>query len=345
MKIRRLNGLLAWLATLAVAPAAPAMPAGQDQPGASTHAVSDAALEAQVTAYAAWLNRANAVHLGAQGRLMALGPAIQQINASGATAAEKTRQLRALLQEILAALDAAGAEFESLDTPDFAALDLADLQPAALKRQMLQLNRDYRGLIADLLRAADIGPGNPEALNAALQRLSASIASIYESQILLARAAVAASLPDSSEHAINSMEVINLRAMYRLFRGYSPSRPAVDQALPADLTAFADELERHIGNGETRLEAELSDLERERAGEGGASASLLRRSIAAISLSREYFPIARRLLAHLRALSRSTRGQVLTRPVIAEAVIPFRQFRMAIDEVAMRQNQVLANAP
>ncbi len=344
---KRVGMLLVLLAIFSATPAA-AAPASQDQPAAQVPADPDAAAEEEVTAFVVWLNRANTIQMRSQALIMGLGPAVQQINASGGAAAERTGRIRAVLQQALTEAEAAGAAFEALDTPDFPWIDLPEeLRPVALKRQMLQLNRDQRRLIGDILRTLDVDSSNPVASRAAMQSLFRNIASIYESQILLARATVESAPQDSSERAINSVEVAALRGMYRIFRAYSPFDSVVDRGLPADLSALADEVDAQIRIGETRLAAELADMEgvlADQNGEGGRPA-LVRRAIAAISIGRDYFPPARRLAAHFRALAQSLRGQALMADSLAHVVGPLRQFRTDMDAVAMRQNQAMAAAP
>lgn len=344
---RRRGALILLLAIFSATPAA-AAPASQEPPGGQVQADADAAVEMQLTAFANWLNRANAIQMRSQGLLMGLGPTLRQINASDASASERDGSMRALLQQALTATESVGVEFEALDTPAFPEIDLPEeLRPVALKRQMLELNRSYRSLIADLLRAVDVGMSNPAAFATAVQGLFRNVAAIYDSQILLARATMESAPQDSSERAIHALEVASLRGMYRLFRAYSPFDPAVDEGLPADLDALAREVDAQVRNGETRLAAELAEMEGELAAENAESsrAALLRRAIATISIGRDYLPPARRLAAHFRALAQSLRGQVLTEAALARVFPPFRQFRTDMDAVAMRQNQAMATAP
>jgi hypothetical protein len=339
--------LLLLLAFIGLSPAA-ARQASAGQSDVAAQAGTEAAAEAEVAAFAAWLNRANAIQLRSQAQIMGLGPAVQQINASGAPAAERVRRIRAILQQALTAIEAMRAEFEALDAPDFPGIDLPpELRPAALKRQMLQLNRDHRSLIAELLRAVEAGAANPGAFPTAVQGLFRSIAAIYDSQILFARATMESAPRDSAERAIYSFEVAYLRGMYRVFRAYSPFNPVVDRALPADLIALADEVDTQIRDGEAHLAAELAAMERELAGEAAQArrAPLLRHAIATMSISRDYFPVARRLAAHFRELAQSLRGQALTEGVLSRVVVPMRQFRVDMDAVSIRQNQALAAAP
>ncbi len=299
-------------------------------------------------AFGAWVNRANAVQLRSQGAMMGLGPAIQQINASGAAPTERLSRMRTVLQQALAVVEASGAQFEELDTPEFPLLDLSeDLRPLALKRQMLVLNHSQRGLLVDILHAFEVGMANPATFRESVQSLFRNIAAIYDSQILLARARMESAPRDSSERAILSFELSLLRGMYRLLRAYSPFDRVVDRGLPADVAALADDIDAQIQNGETRLAAELAALEGELAGGDidNGRAALLRRTIAVISITRDYFPAARRLSAHFRALSQSLRGQVLTEALLSQVVGPLRQFRFDMDAVTTRQNQVLAATP
>jgi hypothetical protein len=335
------------LAALAASPAV-AAPASQTQPGARAEPDPAAAIETELVAFGAWINRANAIQQRSQGLVMGLGPAVQQINASGAPAGERMARIRTALQQALSAADASAAEFEALDTPAFPGIDLPDeLRPAALKQRMLELTRSQRSLIADLLRALDTSVADPAAFRSAVEGLFRSITAIYDSQILLARATMESAPRDSSERAIHSFEVALLRGMYRLFRAYSPFEPAIDRTLSADLAALAGEIDGQIRSGEVFLTAELAEVESELADGDveGSEAALLRRAIAAISISRDYFEPARRLSAHFRALSQSLRGQILTEATLASVVAPLRQFRVDMDAVAMRQNQIIAATP
>lgn len=268
------------LAAFAATPAV-ATPTRPEQPAASTaDADTNAALEAQVTAFGAWLNRANAIQLRSQGTMMSLGPAIQEINASGALPRERLSRMRTVLREGLAIVEAVGAEYEGLDTPDFPMLELPEeLRPSALKRQMQVLNRSQRGLLADLLHALDVGVTNPATLRSSIQSLFRSIAAIYDSQILFARAIMESAPRESSERTVHSIELYLLRGMYRLFQAYSPFDRVVDQQLPADLAALADDVDAQIRNGETFLAEELADLEEQRAAADAddSRAALIRR--------------------------------------------------------------------
>lgn len=64
-----------------------------------------------------------------------------------------------------------------------------------------------------------------------------------------------------------------------------------------------------------------------------------------ISITRDYFPVARRLSAHFRSLSQSLRGQALTEEALSRVIAPFRQVRIDMDAVTVRQNQMLAATP
>jgi hypothetical protein len=341
-KRRRLTLLL--LALLASPQVVATAFAGQS--GGGTQANPDAEVGAQLIAYAEWLNRANQVQLRSTGQIMSLGPAMQQINASGASDAVTRPRLRALLEGSLAEIRAARTDLDALDTPDFPALQLPqELSAAGMKQQMLHLNQNYIDLLNPLLRLTQAGPTNASELRSTMQGLLSQVGSIYDSQILFARATMETAPHNSSDRMIHGFEVSNLRAMKRVVDALSPFNPRVDPGLSTDLVAVAGELEVQIRNAETWLTAELADMERELASATSESRrALVRRAIAISLMSRDYFPVARRLAVHIRNSAASVRGRIITQTVAATIFQPFRQFRIDIDAVAIRQNQAAAGS-
>lgn len=310
------------------------------QPPESEAQVSVAAIDAEMRAYGEWMTRILALQAPVQNQLTALGPAWQSAQAEGITPRQLAERVRPSVARALAVIDAAISALDALERPEFASLDLPeDVRPAAIVRQLQAVNRQLRSAIDAFNPLLDALQNNDmAAVEASGTRLLASLGLVLESQVVLARASQAATPRDDPSWALGNFELIFFRTGARLFAAWRPFEPPrVDEALPADMIALADELEANAERGAQRLDAELETFAAELAdaqGRGDAShVMVLRRAIAAFTVTRGYFPLSRELGAILRAEAALVRGQ----PVTQESTVRFfgrlRPIRERMEEI------------
>lgn len=344
--MRRLRTVLLLIAACFAWPAVavPTLPPESEAP------VTTAAIDAEMQAYGEWMARLLAMQAPVQEQLMALGPAWQSAQAGGTTLRQLVERVRPTIARTLAVIDAAITEIEALERPEFVSLDLPeDVRPAAIAREILAVNRQIRTAIDGFTPLLDaIQNEDRAAVEASGTRLLAGFGLVFESQVVLARASQAATPRDDPSWALGNFELLFFRTGARLFAAWKPFEPPrVDEALPADMIALADELEANAERGAQRLDAELESYVAELADaqERGdaSSAMVLRRSIAAFTVTRGYFPLSRELAAILRAEAALVRGQ----PATQESTIRFfgrlRPIRVRMDEIGRQAVAAMAD--
>lgn len=334
--MRRLQTVLLLIAACFAWPAAavPTLPPESEAPATS------AAIDADMLAYGEWMARILAMQTPVQDQLAALGPAWRTAQADGATLRQLVERVRPTVARMLAVIDAANREIEALEPPEFVALDLPeDVRPAAIAREILAVNRQIRTAMEAFTPMLDaIQNEDMAAMQASGTRLLASFGLIFESQIVFARATQAAAPRDDPAWALGNFKLLYLRTGARLFAAWKPFQPPrVDEALPGDMMALADELEVNAEQGAQRLDAELETSAAELAeaqGRGDADqVMVLRRSITTFTVARGYFPLSREMAAILRAEAVLVRGQPVTQESTVRVFGRLRPIRVRMDEI------------
>lgn len=309
-----------------------------------------AAIEAEMTAYGAWLGRVQEIEAPLQRELAGLSASYRQGTADGERAAAAD-QFRATINRILALADSTNALLEALDQPEVSALELPeDISPAAIVRDMAQLNRRIRDLIDGFNPLIDARlRGDSAALEAAANQLFAGLGQLFDSQILLARASLAATPHEDASWEVANFDLLFLRAGARIVAAFQPrSRARVDAALTGDLLALAEEIDANSRRGETRVEAELADLaatiaDAEADGDTG-SVAILRRVAAMFSELRGYFPLSRELAALLRAEAPAYRARALAQADFTRIFAQIQTIRNRMEAIGTRAAAIMAGA-
>ncbi len=334
------------LAALAATPAASA-PTTPARPSADIPRDPVAVLDVEMRRYGQWLTRVMEIEGRVQQQLMGLQPAWRQ--AMDSPRAEGMRLMRAYIGNALAVIDAADTEIVATTAPEVPNLDLEeDLLPAAIVPQVRRLNRDIRAVVAGYLPLLDTF-SRPEGTEVAAQNLIGNLRLVFESQLVLLRAAQTTTPREDADWEITGFQISFLRAAERIFRAFDPMRPRLDTALPADLLAIADELDTAVRRADEKLAESIARLdnlvaEAERMADI-SSAAVLRRSRAVIAIGQDNLPLARQLSVSLRRGAAAMRGRPVTSELLIEIFAPLRTIRVGFDEVALRQSRALAENP
>lgn len=247
-------------------------------------------------------------------------------------------QTRGSIAESRRALDA-------LPTPAFDALDLpADLQTPTIKRQMAETLDQMDAMVAGFPPLLDAMLTNDEAAGrAAAVNLFRSAAVLYDNQRLFARAALATSEPDTSDYHAARFEVLFFEAggrmidtASRLIDGRS------DTALASDLLRFAEEIDRIAEEATVTARTAKQQAENDAAGAGGQAVPLIERARRIEALSIENIGIWRRYSAALRTGGTQLQTGQLTFGRLQSVIQIITPTRIALDDVALRQAEILA---
>jgi hypothetical protein len=334
------------LAALAASPAV-AAPTTPERPSANIARDPIAALDSEMSLYGQWLARVMAVEQRVQQQLIGLQPVWQQ--GMNLPPGEGIPRLRAYIRNALAAIDAADAEVATIAGPALPHFELPeDLRPPAIIRQVRQLNRDIRAVVAGYLPLID-SFSHPQQTEAAARNLVGSLRLVFVSQLVMARAAQTATPRDQAEWEIAGFQISFLRAAERIFSAFDPMQNRIDASLPADLMAIADELDAAVARAREKLTDSLGTLDRlvteaERLAEI-SSVAVLRRARTVIALGRDSLPLASQLAASLREGAAIARGRQITPELLIRIFAPLRAIRTGFNEIAMRQSRAMAESP
>lgn len=259
-------------------------------------------------------------------------------------------RFRPVIARTLAVIAEANSAYRSLQAPDMAPLDLPeDIRPAEIVRQMIRTNdqaasvvEGYHPLLDAMIR------NDAAAAGVAANRLIGGVRLLLESQILLTRAAMATTPREESSWEMQNVEVIFYRSAVRTLAAWPQNgTPQADPTLASDLRTMADELERTAEEGTAKLEREMADssaqireLEREN---DAARASILRRTMAALSVDREIFAAARDLAVVLRRGAASI-GPAITLADLTRLFSHAQPFRARFDDIIRREAAAVAGS-
>lgn len=341
MRVRTRLLTLGAAALLAVpSSAVPAPPAGGAPP-------SVAALDEAMAAYGRWMLQVMEAEAPLQQAFAALGPGFQEARSAGGSQTLAER-MRPLIARTLATADAVNARIAAIETPGFPSLDLPpEVRPAAILREMLSVNREIRGVVAGL--GALLDANDPEAVQTATVRLMASLRLLFESQILLRRATLAATPRDESSWNLANFDLLYLRVAARIFDAWHPfAPPRVAPELAGDMRALGAELEANAREGEQRIDAELAEyrtwLTAATDGHDPSQASMARRLTAVAQRTRDYIGLSRDVAAIIREAEAE-----FGRPVGQDQVVGFlrrlQPIRARIESIARQIAAATAAAP
>ncbi|MGQ0660508.1 hypothetical protein [Sphingosinicella sp.] len=259
-----------------------------------------------------------------------------------------SERFRPVIARALAVIAEANSAFRSLQAPDLAPLDLPeDIRPAELVRQMIRTNEQAANVIEGYQPLLDAMIRNDAAAaGVAANGLISGVRLLLESQILLTRAAMATTPREESSWEMQNVELVFYRSAVRTLSAWPRSGGSpTDPTLASDLRAMADELERTAEEGTAKLEREMADFsaqipELER-GNDAASASILRRTMAALSVDREIFVVARDLAAVLRRGADSI-GPTISLADLTRLFSHAQTFRARFDDIIRREAAAVA---
>jgi hypothetical protein len=342
-----LKGALLAIAVVGVPPAA-ADPVTPDRPGNELVRDPVETADSEAAAFGRWLQQVTVIEAPIQQQMLGLRGAFAEAQAAGGSAETQAGRLRAYVERALTVVDAADAEMAAVELPRLAVLELpADVRPAALVIQIRRLNRDIRAMFASFLPL--IGATSQREAEAAAAGAISSLQLVFESQIVLMRAHQAVTPREYLDWELISFELGYLRAGLRVFEGYRPFEPQVDERLPADLSAIADELDANLQSARAKYAAELAEQEEALAEAtrqaDQASVTLLRRSGNVFRISQDYFPLIERLSVHLRSSVSLVRGRPMTEDLLSRVFAPMREIRQGLDDIGRRQARALADTP
>lgn len=340
----RLRAMLTALALACAAPAA-AVPdtSGREaaQPGGTV-----AQFDREMTGYGEWLVRLNEIQAAVQQRLIALNAHWQAAGTSRDFDSESA-SLRGALVEMQAEIDRADAALAALPTPEFPALELdSTLRPADMvqevRRYMAQLRTVVAGFspLLDAVRARD-----PRALDRAMDQLMANARLLVRSQVLMARAAQAATRREESAWDALEVQILIFQSAERIAAAWPGLEGRRDAGLTSDLIRLAEALERSAARGTARADTEVRAMRDElAAAEQGDRdlASIARRAVATHEVMREVFPIGRDLAAVLRSHAPAFRGGVVPLDRLVGLLRAIQPLRLRLDELVTREGAALA---
>lgn len=350
----RVSFLLAGLLASAV-PAAPAAAAEVSAPATqkpgSAEEVDNAAIQADLAAYGAWLNQAIATSTKLQQDLMGFGGRWQAAFARGISAAA-VAEMRPVLAELIAETDRSYAALEALPLPVIRVLPLEeDLQPETLTRDLKAINRQVRALIESYDPVLDAMLRND--VQAALRAMNGTIGGVrllYQNQATIARASLAVTPRDESTWNLTNVGLLFFRSGARVLASWPGERPErIDRSLAPDLRALADELEATSAEGERRLlgelqtaRAELAEAERDRDAD---LAGVLRTGIRVGEIDVEVYAQGRRLAAVLRTGATQLQDGRVTPENLSRLFSAIVPIKVRLDEIALEESAALAGQP
>jgi hypothetical protein len=317
---------------------------------ATAEEVSAEALSAEMVAYGQWLTRADQIQAPLMTALQAMQPRWQ--------AAMATRDRRAAIAafrpfigETVELIGRINAQLDALPTPEFPALDLAaDVQPRALVRDMRRLNEQFRtfvesyGPLLDAMVRNDVA-----AVQRAGGQMIGGVRLIFDSQILLTRAGLAATAREESSWEMQNVQFLYFSAGARIVDAWPRNHIAgIDRALAADLRDFATQIDATATEGSAKFEAELAeyrDMLAEFESDGDASsAAVMRRRIAVFEVDRAIFPMAQELSAILRDHATRFADGRITVEAISGAFVDLQRIRSRIDAIVTEEAAALSRS-
>lgn len=297
------------VAAVALAASAPAAAVPRSTPEAVEPSLS--AINADQAAFGQWLGRLGAIMQPMQEGLASTAAGAQALMTAPDVPREVGR-LRAQVEALIATAGRVDAGLATLDTPDFPTLQLpADISTAAVKTQARELSRSVAAAYRNYLPVLDaVSRGDAAAAQRAFGPSMASMRLILESQLLMMRASHAAVPRDSSVWEMVNVQVLYNRVAVRFVQAWPPTGVIPNGAgVGRDIVALAGELERAAGQGDSRVDAELAQIEAPLAdaerGRDAAAVAILRRQRLILTSGRALFPMARELAAQLRRDARA----------------------------------------
>lgn len=329
--------LLLWTAPLAATPTTEPIPPSAER------------LDSDLASYGRFLGEIARIQQPVQQQLSQLQGQWQAATQQGDPRVASDR-FRPVIARALAVIAEANSAYRSLQAPDLAPLDLPeDIRPAELVRQMIRMNDQAASVVEGYHPLLDAMVRNDAAAaGVAANRLIGGARLLLESQILLTRAAMATTPREESSWEMQNVELIFYRSAVRTLSAWPRSgAPQADSTLAGDLRGMADELERTAEEGIAKLEREMADFSTEmRELEGGndaARVSILRRTIAALSVDREIFAVARDLAAVLRRGAASI-GPTISLVDLTRLFSHAQPFRARFDDIIRREAAAVAES-
>jgi hypothetical protein len=258
-------------------------------------------------------------------------------------------RIRAGLAEALAKIDAVDASLAALDRPEFPALPLTpDMRPARIVSDMGTINGHVRTLLqryATMLEA--MLRDDRRAVQAAGTETIAGLRLINSTQVLLRRAALAATPRDESSWEMLNVQLLLFRVPERLLVSWEQTGGSGrDERLQADLGRFADELDATAEAGSAKLEREIAQLAAslsaaERRGVRARIATE-RASLEVRIVDRAVFQIAREMAAGLRGDAAQFADGNVTVARLGGVVRRLHPFRDRLQDVVRQENAIAA---
>ena len=301
----------------------------------------------EMTGFGAWMTRLQEIVRPLQVELAGLRGAWQEATRGGAR--DGVAGFRDYVRRVEAAIDGADAGLRALDTPAFAALDLAeDLRPASVVRDMLRVNQETRVLVRNFLPLLDSISGNdPRAMQAATGELMRSVGVVLDSQIVFARAAIVSTEREEAAWEAGHIQLLFFRAMQRALNAWpNAMRGTADESLDDDFEQMARELDGHAQTGSAKNQAAIARLGGEARGlaeEGDEPrAQIIRRVAAIYAVSENYFGLGRDIATALRESAQIARRRPFTIDALGEVMTAISRWRPRFDEIAQQESAIMA---
>lgn len=303
------------------------------------------AIQADMTAYGAWLVRLDAANQEATTELQNIQ--VEWQAAARGPSAEAAARFRPVVARAKAKVAEARRKVMALDTPRFPALGLdADAEPAVLVQQVLKLYVRIDALLdsfGPMLTAIARNDGKA-VLTAAEQMLDAAQL-LLDTQAILINAGLA-----TADKEMGAYQVILLQV--RLFQSASRVMGAgklvmygkQDPGLAKELDRYADEIDRATVEGRSVMTAKLAKwAELTRTGDSEAT-RMLRKTSAVLRVDLQLFDAMPNYSAVLRATAAKARAGRLAVSDIRAAANAFAQVRNLINEVSAQENAAMAGS-
>lgn len=344
-----MNFVLFIAAALAWAPQSP-LPS-REQPAAPSvvKPASAEAFAAEMELYGEWLRRVHAIQATAQAHLSGLQRLQGTLSGPGARGGFAAAGQQ--IAQAVAALDEAHQQLLSVDTPSFPALQLdADLQPAEMRNHLVRLNRELRGGAQHLGELSQAATRNDATAGLrAAQRMMNSFRTVFDTQIVMTRAGLAAVPREASQWEMINVELIYFRTAARMMNLDPMQAPRPDPTLARDLTGFADRLDELAEQGTIKLEREIETwtgtLRQLEDRKDRPAVEVARRTLAMLEAEREVFPLGRQLSAALRAQAQSIGARPVTPEILTRVFNALRPVREGLDRVAFAESNGMAGVP
>jgi hypothetical protein len=303
------------------------------------------AVQAEMTAYGAWLVRLDAANQEATVELQNIQAEWRA--AAQAPAAQATARFRPVVARAKAKVAEARLRVRALDTPAFPALELeADSSTPALVAQVLKLYDRIDMLLDSFgpMLTAMARNDTKATLTAAAQMLDAAQL-LLDTQAILINAGLATADREMGAYQVGLLQV---RVFQSASRAMGAAKLAMvgkqDPGLGKDLERFANEIDAASTEGKAVMTAKLAEWDLLTKTGDSDAVRVLRRTSAVLRVDLKLFDATPGYTAVLRSAAVHARAARLAIGDISAISRAFGQVRNLINEISTQENAAMAGS-